>query len=324
MAEWFKEAERAFMTQSSLIYCCQSRCARPRLTSVGCLAVPAVYDRGVEGNMGKRRKAVRRVTADKRERLHRLARLLYSFLPLSSYSEDAVTFKTILAESHVSSYLPERRGIPKQKALEDAVERVYRYHERLPWILIRKIVPAAINHRRYKRNPLTRAELDELSEILYSLGIDMRQELASVVLDEALPRTTVPPKELEARLRQHDLHPKISEKPVQLFSDGHYNEAVRKASEILEDHVRDLAGTQRFGKDLMGNAFGSGNWLRTDLVEPENQQNFVDGYKHLAMGAMVAIRNIFSHGNEEQRTPEECFEMLLFLNWLFRWLKDPQ
>jgi hypothetical protein len=74
----------------------------------------------------------------------------------------------------------------------------------------------------------------------------------------------------------------------------------------------------------MGNAFGSGNWLRTDLVEPENQQNFVDGYKHLAMGAMVAIRSIFSHGNEEQRTPEECFEMLLFLNWLFRWLKDPQ
>ena len=123
----------------------------------------------------------------------------------------------------MSSYLPERRGIPKQKALEDAVERRVSLSRKTALDLIRKIVPAAINHRRYKRNPLTRAELDELSEILYSLGIDMRQELASVVLDEALPRTTVPPKELEARLRQHDLHPKIGEKPVQLFSDGHYN-----------------------------------------------------------------------------------------------------
>ena len=33
---------------------------------------------------------------------------------------------------------------------------------------------------------------------------------------------------------------------------------------------------------------------------------------------MRGIRNIFSHGDEDPRTPEVCFEMLMFLNWLFR------
>jgi len=56
-------------------------------------------------------------------------------------------------------------------------------------------------------------------------------------------------------------------------------------------------------------------------VRPDNREGFVDGYKLLAMGLMAAIRNVFSHGDEEARRPEECFEMLLFINWMFRLLK---
>lgn len=40
----------------------------------------------------------------------------------------------------------------------------------------------------------------------------------------------------------------------------------------------------------------------------------------MAMGMMRAIRNVFSQGDEAQRSPEVCFEMLLFFNWLFRQL----
>lgn len=43
---------------------------------------------------------------------------------------------------------------------------------------------------------------------------------------------------------------------------------------------------------------------------------------HLTMGMMSAIRNVFSHGDEEQRSPEEAFEMLLFINWLYRLLPE--
>ena len=269
--------------------------------------------------MRKRRKTVRRVTADKKVKINRLASLLYDFLPLSSRSNYAVTFQSIFTESGIRHY-PGDSG-SKQKALEKGFTFVYRYHERLPQKLIRKIVSAAVGYRRYMRRPLTRKELDQLSAVLFDLDIDMRKELADIELDEILPRIIVPPKDLEERLRKHNLDPAISGDPLELFSDGHFNEAVRKAGEIFEDRVRQSSGLESFGRGLMGKAFNNGSLIDFSSIEPENRKDFISGYRFLCMGAMAAIRNIFSHGDEKPREPEECFETLLFFNWLFRFLK---
>ncbi|HHT48024.1 MAG TPA: hypothetical protein GXZ98_01855, partial [Firmicutes bacterium] len=182
--------------------------------------------------MAKRKRAVRMVTAQVKTRINRLADILYEFLPLTSNSPDAVTFTTIFKESYVSQYLDCRK--PKRQALEKGFENLYRYHERLPKKIIRKIIPAAINYREHKRKPLTRKELDCLSACLLELGINMTKEIEAVVLDESLPRITVPPDKLKERLRQHDLDPAISSEPLQLFEDGHFNEAVRKCAERFE------------------------------------------------------------------------------------------
>jgi hypothetical protein len=40
------------------------------------------------------------------------------------------------------------------------------------------------------------------------------------------------------------------------------------------------------------------------------------------MGMMSGIRNIFSHGDEDRSKPEEAYEKLLFVNWMFRKLED--
>lgn len=269
--------------------------------------------------MRQKKKSVRTLTTEKRVQLGKLVDVLYDFLPLSSYSKNTITFTTIFAESSVERYLGGEQN--KRSALEKAWTNVYRYHERLPKILIRKIVPASIDYRMHQRRPLTRAELQNLSDILFSLGIDMRDELEAVDINETLPGITVPPKELEERLRKHDLDPSVFEDPLQLFSDGHFNEAVRKAGEIFEDRVQGLSGISSSGRDLMAKAFADGTWINIDLIQPENQSGFIDGYRFLTMGAMASIRNIFSHGDEEARTPEECFEMLLFINWLLRCLK---
>ncbi len=269
--------------------------------------------------MGKSRRSVRKVTAAKKVELSRLANLLYEFLPLTSHSASATTFKTIFSGSSIGHYLDGETN--KRKALEKGWRNVYRYHERLPQKLIRKMVPAAIDYRMYKRNPLTQGEINELSEILANLGIDIRGELAAIEIDETLPRIKIPPQELQERLRNHDLDPQISSEPLQLFCDGHFNEAVRKALEIFEAQVRRQSGSSKFGRDLMATVFGDGSLINTETVKPENQADFVGGYKFLTMGSMAAIRNVFSHGNEESRSPEECFEMLLFINWLFRYLK---
>lgn len=261
------------------------------------------------------RKVVRRITADRQERINRLAGILYHFLPLTSRSDSATTFTSIFAESRVDDYL---QGKNKRSALQEGFTNLFRYHKRLPFAVIRKVVPAAIEWRRYKRDPLTREEMDRLADVLADLDVDMKRELAQVELDETLPRITVPPKELEQRLRNHDLHPAIADDPLELFSNGHFNESVRKAAERFEDAVRSAAGLERSGRALMGAAFGSGGLLAIEGTEAENEEDFQEGFKFLSMGMMAAIRNVFSHGDEERREPEECFEMLLFMNWLFR------
>lgn len=270
--------------------------------------------------MSKRRKSVRTVTAKDKERLNRLAEILYELLPLTSNSSNAVTFTSIFRESFISSYLNGCKT--KRQALEKGFERLYRYHQRLPKAIIRKIIPAAINYRKYIRKPLTRKELDSLSTCLFELNIDMKKEIESVALDESLPRITVAPDKLKERLRQHDLDPAISSEPLQLFEDGHFNEAVRKCTERFEDRVRNMSGIEATGRDLMAKAFKNEEFIDINQIEPENQPSFVEGYRFLSMGTMAAIRNIFSHGDEERRSPEECFEMILFLNWMFRYLKS--
>lgn len=262
------------------------------------------------------KKAIRTVTAKKKILLNHLAGILYDFLPLSSNAKNAVTFRTIFAESSIEKYLDGHGN--KLQALENALVKVYRYHSRLPQSIIRRVVPAAIGYRMYRRRPLTQREIDDLSNTLFDLDIDMRKELADITIDETLPRIQVPPKQLEEHLREHDLDPNISSEPLQLFSDGHFNESVRKAAERFEDYVQEISKVDSSGRDLMANAFKDHSFINVSRIQPENQQGFVEGYKFLAMGAMASIRNIFSHGNEKGRTPEECYEMLLFINWLFR------
>lgn len=269
--------------------------------------------------MARKPPAVRRVTATTREKLNRLAEILYPFLPLTSRSRSTVTFTSIFAESSVATYLEGPSN--KKQALEQGFAEIYRRHERLPRNIIRKVVPAAVGYRKHQRQPLTRTELDELSQCLAELGIDMRKELAEIELNERVPRITVPPKKLKKAFREHDLEPELSTEPLQLFENGHFNEAVRKAAERFENEVHARSGLDSFGRQLMATAFVNPNLLRIDRLEPENQDGFVEGYRFLAMGLTGAIRNVFSHGDEERRLPEECFEMLLFLNWMLRCIK---
>lgn len=272
--------------------------------------------------MTKRLISVRKITADKKERLNRLAEILYDFIPLTSHFRNAVTFHSIFKESSVGHYLKGANN--KRQILQKGFELLYRYHKNLPKNIIRKIIPAAIEYRKYSRKPLTNKELYELATCLEDLGISMTNEIEQIEVEETLPRIIVPPEKLIERLRGHDLDLALSTEPLFLFSNGHFNESVRKASERFEDLVQELSQIDSSGRDLMAKAFNNDLLIELSGVEKENQQGFIEGYRFLTMGTMAAIRNIFSHGDEQNRSPEECFEMLLFINWLFRSIKSPQ
>ena len=269
----------------------------------------------------QKNRATRRITAPVRERLDRLAEVLADFLPMTSSSSNTTTFRTIFAESRVEHYLDvDARN--KTQQLQKGLVELYRRHEKLPFTVVRKIVPAAVRYRKAKRRPLKRDEVEALGDCLADLGIDMVEELGQIELDENLPRITVPPRKLKEWLREHDLDLTIASEPLELFEAGHFNEAVRKAAERFESRVREAYGLNAYGHDLMAKAFSDGSRINLAALRLENREAFQRGYKLLAMGMMASIRNVFSHGDEERRAPEECFELLLFINWLSRALND--
>lgn len=262
--------------------------------------------------------AVRRITAGKRDLIRQLSDILGGFLPLTSYAKNTVTFQTIFAESKVCHYLD---GTVKKKALQNAWEQVFRSHPRLPYTLIRKIVPAAIDYRRHKRNPLKQTELTSLIECLERLDVDMRRELERITIDERVPEIRVAPQELFKRLESHPLVPEVASEPLELFRNGHFNESVRKAAEKFEAVIQKRTALSDIGQKLMAKVFNlPAPVIALNDLSSENKKGVQEGYMHMTMGLMRGIRNIFSHGDENQRAPEECYEMMLFINWLFKQL----
>lgn len=264
-------------------------------------------------------KAVRRITADKKVLIGEMVEVLYPFLPLKSRGKGAVHFYSIFKESKVHHYLGSSPN--KKHQLQRGFENLLRFHQNLPFTIIRKIIPASIGYRRHKRNPLKREELNILSDLLFQLGIDMKSELAGITIDETVPEIQVPTNELIKRLEQHPLVPEIASEPLQQFKNGHFNESVRKAAERYESKIQKLSGSTDIGKRLMSRVFTiPAPTVKINDLTTENEKSAQEGFQYLSMGMMQAIRNIFSHGDEDQRSPEEAYEMLLFINWLFRQL----
>jgi uncharacterized protein (TIGR02391 family) len=184
------------------------------------------------------------------------------------------------------------------------------------------VVPASIDYRKYKRDPLRQEELDALIDVLEKLDINMRTELNKISLDETIPEIQVPPEELSQRLENHPLVEEIASEPLQQFKNGHFNESVRKASERFEVEVQDQSSSSDIGKSLMGRVFALPTpTIALNSLSSENEKGIQEGFQLMTMGMIRAIRNVFSHGDEDQRAPEEAYEMLLFINWLFRNIK---
>ena len=261
--------------------------------------------------------AVRTIKANIKSRISDLVNIIHTFLPFTSRAKNSVTFYSIFKESNVDKYL--NKSLPKKQALQLGFENLFRHHKKLPYIIIRKIVPNAINYRRYKRNPIKKDEIIKLNECLLSLNINMQKELLSIEIDETIPEIKVPPEKLVKRLEDHPLVKEIASEPLELFKNGHFNESVRKSAERFEKRVQQISHINDIGKNLMARVFKlESPIIKLNSLSTENEKGIQEGFQLMAMGMMRAIRNVFSHGDENQRSPEECYEMLLFINWLFK------
>jgi len=263
----------------------------------------------------------RRLTSDKKIQINRLVEILDDFLPISNWGNSANSFEAIFKESRVHSYL-DRKGSKNQRLIY-GFSKVYQQHLRLPYTILRKVLSQGEQYRKYKRNPIKPEEIEELRDCLRKLELNLDDELAAIDINPDLPAIQVPPKDLAERLENHPLVEEIRSDPLQKFKDGHFNEAVRKACEKYEVKIQQVSGNTAIGSSLMGQVFNPQNPTITITTgRQQNSATIQEGYQKLAMGMMSGIRNIFSHGDEDRRTPEEAYEMLLFVNWMFRNLED--
>ena len=98
---------------------------------------------------------------------------------------------------------------------------------------------------------------------------------------------------------------------INLFKNGHVNEAVRKALEKYEVYVQKKSSLQTIGADLMGTAFSEKRpFVR--IVDTSTKRGIAlqDGFKLLSMGVMGFWRNYLSHGDEKQIPHQHAIAIL--------------
>jgi len=107
-------------------------------------------------------------------------------------------------------------------------------------------------------------------------------------------------------------------KSIELFRDKHYESAVFNAFKQIEIIVREKAGLDLYGANLIKTAFGPTNGALRDDNLVSNEQT---AQMELFSGALCSIKNPESHKNISY-SEQEAIELLNLANYLLRILKN--
>jgi len=119
------------------------------------------------------------------------------------------------------------------------------------------------------------------------------------------------------------LHPE-ADIAQDLFSDGYFDEAVRKAAQRFINRVRELADRPDLdGVALINAAFSSTSPVLgfNDRSTPAERDEH-DGFRDLARGLATGIRNLVTHHDSYGLNAVEAWEWIIFISAMNRRLDD--
>ncbi len=264
----------------------------------------------------KVKQASMRITKARREQIGRLATALAAIAPSTSPGTGFCVQK-VAKQMRLADCWKKKRN--KTEDIAHLLENVFRKYLRKPKTLVLEIVKGGVQWMARKGKQVTQEHLDAIAEPMEALGFSIRKELGAIELPEP-SRVCVPPQDLIAIFDRLDLHEALKDDVAEMFRDGHFNEAVRKALERFEKAIQDALGDYKtFGRDLMAKAFG-GNPPPISLndLKTANDRSEQEGFKFLTMGAMSGMRNLYSHGDVEQMSAMDAVERLAFVSLLFK------
>jgi uncharacterized protein (TIGR02391 family) len=138
-----------------------------------------------------------------------------------------------------------------------------------------------------------------------------------VIGERAAGRLIGSPLLRDARLAA--LHPEVLAVAEKYIRSDHPATAVFEALKAVNLRVRQMAGRSDDGSSMMGSVF-SGNTppLALANLSTETGRSIQDGYKHLFMGAMQALRNPAAHEQLPDMHEADAFDQLSFTSILMR------
>jgi uncharacterized protein (TIGR02391 family) len=266
----------------------------------------------------KKKSAKRKtVTAPQAQAIRNLAEQLGKLIALEGY-KSSFSLTTVAKKRGLGKYLPEKSS-NKKEAFFEFLKNLYCHKPRTIKIIVREILPKAIENRHKKGDPVLEAEALDLTLRLAALGIDLKAEIAAMKLPKERPKTVPPPIAIQKILDTFILHPALLPDCKKMFIDGHINESVRKAMERFEKRVQDLSGIHdKQGPDLMAAAFSEqGPKIRFNALSTPQEINRQLGFKLTTMGLMHWWRNNLSHGDEDQLPHHDALGRLIMMSNLF-------
>jgi uncharacterized protein (TIGR02391 family) len=267
----------------------------------------------------KKKVATKRVTvtAPIAQAIRALAEQLGKLIALSGF-RSSFSLTTVAKERGLSKYLP-AKSVNKKEAFYEFLKNLYCQKPRTIKILVREILPKAIEKRHERGDPVLEAEALELVERLRTLKIDLRSEILSLNLPKERPRTVPPPIAIQKILDAYTLHPSLLPDCKRMFVEGHINESVRKALERFEKTVQDIASMHnKQGPELMAAVFNEQSpKIKFNNLSTPQETNKQIGFKFVTMGLMHWWRNNLSHGDEDQLPHHDALTRLIMVSNLF-------
>ncbi len=149
--------------------------------------------------------------------------------------------------------------------------------------------------------------LEEIRSKLISWLIDKKKELTESFSG------------INTSIELSNLHPTVQRIADELFSNGHYREAILNTYIELVNAVKTKSGLHHIDNTrLMQTAFSKDNPV---IIVSEDSDEQV-GFMWLFTGAVMGIRNPKAHRLIQQNDPQRTIEWLSFASVLFRVLDD--
>ena len=124
------------------------------------------------------------------------------------------------------------------------------------------------------------------------------------------------------RLGIEGLHPAVIAAASDLFTDGHYSQAIFEAFKALEKRVRTQSGLDLYGRDLMTQAFATSGPINIAAEQGQSGRDEQEGFRFIFMGVIQGIRNPKGHELVKQSDAQRTLEYLAIASVLFRRLDD--